>query len=113
MTLFAMYWSDKQPVPQAVPDRFSWNAAVLPPVFLLAHRLWLETLAWLAGAFALRAVSPLIGGGAAFWLYVLVAMALSFAAPTLRRRALHRRGWQARGYRVAASADLARLEFMK
>ena len=115
MTLFAIF--DPKPgrpdLPAAVPETFSWLAAILPPVFLSVHRLWLELAAWLLGFAMLVVASIVLGGVAAFSLYILGAIWLGFAAPDLIRRALLRRGWTARGERVAYSADMAQLEAIR
>ena len=112
MTLYAIF--DPKPgrsdLPAAIPDKFSWLAAVLPPVFLAAHGLWLELLAWVLKVAALVVLSRFIGDDAAVLLYLLGAVWLGFAAPGFRRHALHWRGWTHRGERVALSADMAQLE---
>ena len=111
MTLYAIF--DPKPgrpdLPAAIPEKFSWLAAVLPPVFLAMHGLWLELLAFVLKVVALVVLSVFIGGGAAFLLYVLASIWLGFAAPGLRRHALAWRGWSHRGERVALSADMAQL----
>ena len=115
MTLYAIF--DPKPgkpaLPAAIPEKFSWFAALLPPFFLMAHGLWLELAAWLLKLVALVVLSRFIGGDAAFWLYGLAAVWLGFAASGLRRHALMWRGWRHRGERVALSADLAQLEAMR
>lgn len=112
MTVFAIY--DPKPgradLPMAVPERFSWLAALLPPVFLIAHGLWLELVAYALKVVALVVLSGFIGGDAAFALYLLAALWLGFAAADLRRHALVWRGWTHRGERIALSADMAQLE---
>ena len=114
MTLYDIF--DPKPasfaLPAVVPAKFFWFAAILPPVFLSVHRLWLE-LAGLLGLAVLVVASIVLGGAAAFSLYVLGAIWLGFAAPDLIRRALLRRGWTARGERVADSADMAQLEAIR
>ena len=115
MTLFAIF--DPKPgkadLPAAIPEKFSFFAAVLPPVFLGVHGLWLELVGYVVGVVALGVASPLIGGDAVVWLYLLLALALGFAAPGLRRHALQWRGWTHRGDRVALSADMAQLEAIR
>ena len=114
MTLYAIF--DPKPgkadLPVAVPEKFSWLAAILPPVFLLVHGLWLETVAFVLGVAALVIVSGFVGGVAGP-LYLLGVIWLGFAAPSLRRQGLVWRGWMLRGSRVAASADLAQLEAIR
>ena len=115
MTLYAIF--DPRPgrteLPEAIPEKFSWFAALLPPFFLLSHGLWLELVAWLLKLVALVVLSAFIGDGAAFLLYVTTAIWLGLAAPGLRRHALQWRGWRHRGDRVAQSADLAQLEALR
>lgn len=115
MTLYAIY--DPKPgrpaLPVAVPERFSWLAAILPPVFLLMHGLWLECVAWVLKVVALVVLAAYIGEGAAFLLYVLAALWLGFAASGFRQHALQSRGWTPRGQRIAMSADLAQLDAMQ
>ena len=115
MTLYAIF--DPKPgrpdLPAAIPEKFSWFAAILPPLFLLAHGLWLELVAWLLKVAALVVLSRFIGDEATFALYVLVSIWLGFAAPGLRAHALVWRGWTHRGERVAASVDLAQLEALQ
>ncbi|WEK04181.1 MAG: DUF2628 domain-containing protein [Candidatus Devosia phytovorans] len=115
MTLYAIY--DPQPgrpeLPAAIPERFSWFAALLPPAFLLRHGLWLETLAWAIKLVVLVLLSAVIGGDAVFALYVLAALWLGLAASGLRRHGLAWRGWSFRDNRVALSDDMARLEAIR
>ena len=115
MTLYAIF--DPKPgktdLPAAIPETFSWFAALLPPLFLLAHGLWLELVAWIVAVLALMVLSGFIGGEAASALYLLGAPWLGFAAPGLRRHALAWRGWTHRGERVAVSTDMAQLEAIR
>ena len=112
MTLYSVYARNAD-APTAVPDRFSWFAALLPPVYALVHGLWLLLLGWvlallLFGAFALWG-----GDAAAFWLYVIGATLLAFEAPALRRGKLVSTGWSHRTDLIAADADLALVEYLK
>jgi hypothetical protein len=115
MTLFAIF--DPKPgkpaLPAAVPEQFSWLAALLPPVFLLGHGLWLELLAYVLAVVALVVLTPVIGDDATFLLYVLGVIWLGLAAPGMRRHALAWRGWAYRGDRVAMTAELAQLEAIR
>ena len=115
MTLYAIF--DPKPgrpgLPAAVPEKFSWLAAILPPVFLLAHGLWLELVAWCGAILALLVLAGFVGGDVAALLYLLGAIWLGFAAPGFRRHALQWRGWRHRGERVAPSADTAQLEALQ
>jgi hypothetical protein len=112
VTLFAIY--SRQPAaPAAIPETFSWTAFLLPPVFALVHGLWLELIAFVVAVIALGFAATILGGSATFWLYALFALWIGFAAPSLRRQALHRGGWHHRGDRVAAAPDLATLSFLE
>lgn len=82
-----------------VKDGFSWLAALLAPLWLLAHRLWWPLL----GYVLLSGVVQLAGhvahadqrwiGLIGFGLNLLVG----FEADTLRRWGLERRGWRTVG----------------
>jgi hypothetical protein len=102
------------PAPAIVGDKFSWPAALLPPVFLLWHGLWLALLGF-AAALALIVVASIlwIGGGAGFWLYVLLAIFFGFEAPGMRRAGLARKGFAYRGEHIAPAADLAQLGWLQ
>lgn len=115
MTLFALYRSKDDPtaLPVAVSERFSWLAALLPPVHALLHRHWDLLGLFVLGLGAIIAAARYIGADASFWLYILLAVACGFAAPGAERRALKRRGFAWLGHRVAADADLARLAIME
>lgn len=115
LTLYAIF--DPKPgaaaVPAAIPDQFSWLAALLPPIFALVYGLWLELLAFIALVLALRLGWDWLGEDAVVALYFLVAVAIGFAAPGRRRQALRRRGWRYRGEMVAPSMQLAQLEALR
>lgn len=115
MTLYALFVPPpgRDALPQAVPETFSWFAALLPPVHALAHGLWDQLALWVAGVTVLVVGARFSGAEAVAWLYLLLALALGFAAAGARARAWRRRGYGARGYRVAADADLARLAAME
>src|SRR5690606_18639588 len=99
--------------PAVVADRFSWFAALLPPVYGLVHRLWLPTAGWLILAIAIGASGLVIGEEAALWLYILFAVLIGFEAPALRRRALRRQGYVYRTELVAPADDLAQVEWVR
>ena len=115
MTLFALYRSADDPtaLPVAVSERFSWFAALLPPVHALVHRLWDQLGLFILGLGALLIAARYIGADATAWLYILLAIACGFAAPGAQRRALRRRGHVELGHRVAPDEDLARLAVME
>ena len=98
--------------PVAVADRFSWFAALFPPVFALFNGLWLLLVFWVALVALLAYVARLIGPDAAGLLYVTVAIFLGFEAPAFRRDALLARGWTWMGEIVAAGEDLAARDYL-
>jgi hypothetical protein len=112
VTLYSLYRDENQ-VPIAVADRFSWSAALLPPLHALFHRLWLLLAGWVVGTGVIVALSQFIGGEAGFWLYVLLAVLIGFEAPTFRRLRLARSGGTYQGDYFSGSEDLALVEYMK
>ena len=94
-------------------DGFSWGAMLVPPVWAIAHGLWLELVFWAAGMIALWLISTFIGGEAAFWLYLLSAVLLGFEAAAIRGAALKRTGWRYAGEIVAGAPDLAELAWLE
>ena len=113
MTLYSIHARTKDAMPQAVAEKFSWFAALLPPVHALVHRLWVQLMLSVTAPVALVFSAPVIGPAAMFWLYVLFAVAMGFAASGARQRALHRRGYHFLTYRVDVDADLARLSVLE
>ncbi|MDB5530807.1 MAG: hypothetical protein JWR51_3910 [Devosia sp.] len=112
MTLFAIY-ERQSAAPAAIPEKFSWAAFLLPPIFALVHGLWLELIAYAVTVIALGFAATILGGAATVWLYFLFVLWIGFTAPSLRRHALHRRGWTHHGDRVAAAPDLATLSWLE
>lgn len=112
MTLYSVYERPND-APTAVADRFSWSAALLPPVHALVHGLWLLLVAWGVGTIAIIAASLVIGGEAAFWLYLLFATLIGFEAASFRRVKTAKRGGLYRTEIVAAGEDLALVDYLK
>jgi hypothetical protein len=98
--------------PVAVSERFSWAAALFPPLFALFNGLWLLLIFWIALVLGLAYVSRVIGDDAAFWLYVLVAVFMGFEAPAFRRDGLLARGFVWRGDIVSSAEDLAARDYL-
>jgi hypothetical protein len=117
MTLYSIYErpdpeSGFDRIPEAVPEKFSWFAAFLPPLYALAHGMWLTLLFWIALVGGLVYAAPSIGESAAIGIYVLVALFIGFEAPALRREQLSFRGYLYRGEIIAAGEDLAQHEYL-
>ena len=98
--------------PVAIADRFSWFAALLPPLFALMNGLGLVLLFWIVLVGGLIYAGRLIGGDAAFWLYVVVALFMGFEAPAFRRDKLLLRGYRWAGDLIAAAPELAERDFL-
>ena len=90
--------------PALVPERFAWLAFLFGLPWLLAYRLWLESVIYLAVMALLLALAP-------SWVLAPVSVALhlllGFHAEDLRRAALARRGWRQAGLVAERDADLA------
>jgi len=117
MTLYSLFTRNgaegPDAAPEAVAERFSWFAFLLPPVYALAHRLWLVFLGLVVAILALGFAGRWLGGDAAFWLYGLMALWFGFEAPAFRARKLHRQGYLHAGDTIAAAEDLARIDYLK
>ena len=112
MTLYSIFERPDELAPAVVPERFSWFAALLPPVYGLVHGLWLGLVLYVAALVVLVFASAWIGDDAMFWLYVLLAALIGLEAPAFRRRALKARGWSYRTDLVAAAPDLAQRDWL-
>ena len=112
MTLYSVY-ARPDHAPVLVADRFSWFAALLPPVYALVHRLWVSLLLWVAAIAVIAGGAMWIGGEAAFWCAVLLGLCFGFEAPAARHRALTRRGYAHAADLVGTSEDTTTLEFLR
>lgn len=78
-----------------VRDAFSWIAFIVPPLWLLFHRLWGEALI----AFLVLGVISLAGEQSGWalagsLLTLLVSLYVGLEGQGMRLAALHRRGWR-------------------
>ena len=113
MTLYSVFDRRRDEAPALVPDRFSWFAALLPPVFAMVHGLWLELVAFVVALAVIALGATWLGSEAGFWLYVLLAVGIGFEAGSIRRRALRRKGYIYRTERFARDADLAAVDWTR
>jgi hypothetical protein len=111
MTLYSAFGRAGEPA-LAVPEKFSWAAFLVPPLFALYHGLWLMLALTVLAIVALVALATVIGGGAAFWLYGLLALWCGFAAPDLRRFTL-KKNWREDLPVAAPDADSATVLVMR
>lgn len=112
MTLYSVFERADEIAPAVVPEKFSWAAAIVPPVYALMHGLWLGLILFVLAIAALTVARLWIGGEAVFWLYVLLAAWIGFEAPAFRRRKLEARGWTYRSDVVATGVDLAQRDWL-
>ena len=112
MTLYSVY-ARPDHAPVLVADRFSWFAALLPPVYALAHRLWLLLAGWVVALAVCVAASGWIGGEAAVWAMLLLGLFLGFEAPAARHRALLQRGFAHAADLVGTSEDTTTLDYLR
>jgi hypothetical protein len=96
-----------------VRDGFHFWAALVTPVWLAWHRLWLALIGWIivmlgidAGMAALGA-----GGSAIFWANILIALLMGFEAASLKRWTLSRRNWRQLDIVVADDEEAAERRF--
>jgi hypothetical protein len=112
VTLYSVFERPNEIAPAVVPEKFSWAAAILPPIYALYHGLWLGLFLHVVAVAAIVAASLWVGGEAGFWLYVLLAVLGGFEAAGFRRAKLKRKGWTYRSDVVAAAPDLAQRDWL-
>lgn len=93
-------------------EGFSAFAAWLPPLWALSNKLWLETVFWIVFVTGLCFAFEYIGSSI-FWIYVLSSIWLGYEAQDLKMAALKRRNFMSKGTLIAASADLAEMEWLR
>lgn len=92
-----------------IRDGFAFLAFIAPPIWFAWHRMWLETLAFLAAILALAALGMISGYGTlSLLLSLLLSLFIGFEAQGLRVAVLRRRGWSVWG--VVESKDRGEAE---
>jgi hypothetical protein len=92
-----------------VRDGFRLLGFLVPPIWLLANRLWLEALLAVALGLCLAAAAEAMGVGMiAPALSLLIGLYVGLEGPGLKIAALRRRGWIERG--VVEADDVAEAE---
>ena len=98
-----------------VEDGYSWPAALFTPFWMMAHRMWLPLLFYLAAVVALGLV--LLGLGVTFDWMLVTALALHLAigseADSLQRWALERSGWRMLGAVTGQSLEECERRFFE
>lgn len=93
-----------------VRDGFSFVALILPFIWLLWHRMWIEALLVFALAIALGVGGELTGfQDVAMGLSLLVSIYVALEGASLRVAALRRQGWRDAGVVDAVNEDEAML----
>lgn len=95
-----------------VRDSFRFLAFLVPPVWLLVNRLWLEAFCVFAAALCLGFGAQAAGlGPFAPAFSLLLGLYVGFEGPGLRIAALRRRGWTEAGVVEAGSAAEAEIRY--
>lgn len=98
-----------------VKEGFSWPAFLVPFLWLIYHRMWIELVLLLAVLVALpllfgidQRAEALVG-----WASFAVSLLFAFEANDLRTAALERRGYKLAGVTTGDSRDDAELSFFR
>jgi hypothetical protein len=96
-----------------VRDGFHFWAAVLGPVWLAWHRLWLALIGWivLMAAIDVAMVRLGVGSGTIFLTDLLLALLMGLEAASLKRWTLSRRKWRQLDIVVADDDEAAEWRF--
>jgi hypothetical protein len=96
-----------------VRDGFHVWAALLAPLWLAWHRLWLALIGWIVVVVALDLGMAALGVGstAVFWVNLLIALLTGFEAASLRRWSLSWRNWRQLDIVVADDEEAAERRF--
>jgi hypothetical protein len=96
-----------------IRDGFAFLAFLVPPLWLLWHRLWIEAALAFAAGVGLTALGETAGLGLlGAALSLLVSIYVGMEGPALRINALRRRGWRDRGVVEAANAREAEIRYL-
>jgi len=96
-----------------VRDGFSFLAFLVPPLWLLWHRLWIEAALAFTASVALTALGETAGlGFTAAALSLLVSIYVGLEGTGLRIAALRRRGWHDWGVVEAGNAGEAEIRYL-
>lgn len=96
-----------------VRDGFSLLAFLVPPLWLLWHRLWIEAALAFAAALALGALGEVAGYGVTgSLLSILVSIYVGLEGSALRIAAMRRRGWHEWGAVEANNVPDAEIRYL-
>jgi hypothetical protein len=96
-----------------VRDGFHFWAALVAPIWLAWHRLWLALIGWIVLVVAIHVgMAALdVGSAAVFWVNLLIALLTGFEAASLWRWTLSRRNWRQLDIVVADDEESAERRF--
>jgi len=96
-----------------VPDRFTWSAFLLAPLWMLWHRLWIVLVGYVAASVALVLALHFagVGAGARSFAIMLLSLLIGFEAANLRRWTLLLNGWREVGAVVGEDRESAERRF--
>ncbi|MCX7302774.1 MAG: DUF2628 domain-containing protein [Hyphomicrobiales bacterium] len=95
-----------------VRDGFALIAFLVPPLWLLWHRLWVEAMLALAASIALATLGEQAGFGAVgAGLSLLVSLLVGFEGQALRIARLRRNGWSEWGALEARNSAEAEIRY--
>jgi hypothetical protein len=97
-----------------VKDGFSWPAALLPPLWLLWKRMWLEFAIYAGGTgLMVWALTSMGATDTTSALLLIIQIVFGFEAGALYSAALERRGWRAVGTVTGRNAEDAERRFLE
>ena len=113
MRVYTAHYRPTEPPPDRdivlVKEGFCWPAFVLSPLWALCHRMWIETVVFVAAPIALELaveflrLAPLGVSAAGLGLSLLIG----YVANDLRRASLERRGFRMAGIVAGRDHDTA------
>ncbi len=107
--------SEEAVMAEFVADRFSFWAFILPAVWALWHRMWLEAIALLVLAGSIAFFGSSIGGTGGEMVSTFLGLFVSFFVGlengSLRVAALRRKGWHEAAIINAENVDEAAIRF--
>ncbi len=98
-----------------VRDGFSLAAAALTPFWMIANRLWLALLVYLAALIGIELIVWVVGLGqqTASWIMIAVHLLVGFENDTIRRWTLGRRGYDLVGSVSGRNSDACERRFVE
>ncbi|GAC1332953.1 MAG: DUF2628 domain-containing protein [Bradyrhizobium sp.] len=98
-----------------VRDGFHFWAALLGPLWLVWHRLWLALIGWIVVMATIDVVMFRLGvsGAALFLVSLLLVLLMGFEAASLERWTLSRRNWRQLDLVVAENREAAERRFFE